>query len=118
MSDNNKTRLTIQCGGSSFAAPVGSVYNWRAVLDCADSIGLYREGREHVRVELGGLRRWIVFERTVGGSPLFCIGYQETVGATWQGPVAIGGSNRKTLCWLLPDNRVTIGDSPNFDGVT
>lgn len=107
-----QTLLTIQCGGSSFCTEIGNVRQFKGLLDCADVIGLSRDGRECVLVELGGLRRWIAFERSVGGSPLVCIGYQETVGARWQGNVAIGGSNRKVLCWLTSMGAMTIGASP------
>jgi hypothetical protein len=100
--------LTIQCGGSTFEAGPHDVARHRALLDCADAIGLVRDGVERVRVELGGLRRWIAFQRNVGGSPLYCIGYQETVGACWRGGLAIGGSNRKVIVRLHPDDTVTI----------
>lgn len=105
-----QTILTIQCGGSAFRTPMANLRRYRALLDCADAIGLDVGGRECVRVELGGLRRWIAFERVTGGSPLVCIGYQETVGARWRDSVAIGGSNRKVLCWLRPDGSVVVGN--------
>ena len=107
------TRLTIHIGGSSFEnIEPQKIQPWRALLDCADSIGLSQSGVERVRVDLGGLRRWIAFERTVGASPLTCIGYQETVGAIRQGDNVIGGSNRQVLCWLYPSGRVLVGLQP------
>jgi len=106
------TRLTINTGGSTFNADPRNIQPWRALLDCADSIALSQDGIERVRVDLGGLRRWVAFERISGGSPLTCIGYQETVGAVHRGDSIIGGSNRRVLCWLYPTGKVLVGLQP------
>lgn len=106
------TSLVIHCGGSTFSTGFGSVRRWRAVLDCADAISVVRDDAEHVRVRLGGLRRWVAFERSIGGSPFAVVGYQETVGAVWHGAAYTGGSNRKVLAWVGADGRVVVGDLP------
>jgi hypothetical protein len=105
-------QLIINLAGSAFAADLGDLRPWRPLLDNAESIALAQNGKERVRVELGGLRRWVAFERKVGGSPLVCLGYQETVGAVRRAGAVIGGSNRKCLAWLHPGGRVFIGDVP------
>ena len=94
--------LIIHVGGSSLRANFQNLQPWRTLLNCADSIGLARNGDECATVELGGQRRWIAFQKIVGGCPLSCIGYQETVGGI------PGGSNRKVLCWLGPDDKVRV----------
>lgn len=104
-------QLTIDVGGSALKADLNNLQPWRALLDNADAIALVQNGNECVRVDLGGLKRWIAFERNVSGSPFACIGYQETVGAQRYGNVVAGGSNRKVLAWLHPSGKVTIGNS-------
>ena len=106
------TQLIINVGGSALQANMERVREWRALLDCADSIALSWRGTERVRVDLGGLRRWIAFKRILGGSPFYCIGYQETVGAIHRHGAIIGGSNRKVLAWMTPGGLVSLGDSP------
>lgn len=106
------TQLIINVGGSALKASVERVHEWRALLDCADSIALFWNGAERVQVSLGGLRRWVAFKRTHGGSPLYCIGYQETVGALHRRGATIGGSNRKVLVWMLPGGRIYLGENP------
>lgn len=102
------TKLTIEVGGSAFQADLENLQPWRTLLGFADSIGLARDEHEVLRVELGGLRRWIAFKRDSAGSPLYCIGYQETVGAIRNGDQIIGGSSRKTLAWLYPSGQVVL----------
>ena len=104
--------LTIYCGASAFSTGFVNLRRWRHVLDCADGISLKHDDAERVRVQLGGLRRWIAFEQSVGGSPFAVVGYQETVGAVWCGNSYTGGSNRKVLAWVRDDSTVSIGDSP------
>lgn len=106
------TQLIINVGGSSFAAELDNLQHWQPFLNTADSIAIHRLGEERLRVDLGGLKRWITFEKTVGGSPLVCIGWQETVGATYVNGFPMGGSNRKVLAWLYPNGRVYWGDKP------
>jgi hypothetical protein len=106
--------LAIHCGASTFTTPLDGVREWRAVLDCADAISLWAGSAERVRVRLGGLRRWIAFERTIGSSPYACIGYQETVGAVQRGHAYTGGSNRKVLAWINGDGTVSIGELPSI----
>lgn len=106
--------LTIHCSGSIFNTPLHSIKRWRTVLDCADALSLSVNGAERVHVQLGGLRRWIAFERSVGGSPFAVVGYQETVGATWCGNAYTGGSNRKVLAWVAADGAVSIGAGPGI----
>lgn len=101
-------QLIINVGGSALTADLGNLQPWQALLSCADSIAIQRAGRECVRVDLSGQRRWIVFRRKVAGSPLVAIGHQETVGAQRFNGTYIGGSNRKTLAWLYPDGTVRI----------
>lgn len=105
-------KLIINLAGSAWTADLGDLRPWRPLLDNADSIALARDGEERVRVELGGLRRWIAFNRPVGGSPFACLGYQETIGAIHRGDSIIGGSNRQTLAWLSGDGHVYIGKKP------
>jgi hypothetical protein len=103
------TQLIINLAGSSFmTGDFGNLQTWRVVLDSADSIALMRDGQERVRVQLSGQRRWIAFNRIINGCPLYCIGWQETVGAMQRGGLYIGGSNRKTLAWLHPSGRVEL----------
>ena len=103
------TRLQIECSGSAFLISLSDARRWKGVLDCADAIVLKRNGVEQLRVQLGGLRRWIAFERFVGGSPLYAIGYQETIGAkASDGGYIVSGSNRKMIAYLYPDGRVAI----------
>ena len=104
------TRLKIEApGGSIFEIGLGDVQRWKGVLDCADAIALRRNGVDQLRVQLGGLRRWIAFQRSVGSSPLFAIGWQETIGAkTDDGGYIVSGSNRKMIAFLHPDGRVAI----------
>lgn len=104
------TKLTIGISGSVFQADLDNLQPWRALLSCADSIGLARNGSEMVRVELGGLRRWVAFRRNSAGSPLYCIGYQETVGAMRKGNQIVGGSSRKFLAWLHPSGQVVLSN--------
>ena len=104
--------LAIHCGASTFAAPLGNVREWRAVLDCADAISLWAGSAERVRVQLGGLRRWIAFERTIDSSPYAVVGYQETVGAERRGHAYTGGSNRKVLAWVGESGPVSVGELP------
>ena len=104
--------LAIHCGASTFTTPLNGVREWRAVLDCADAISLYAGSAERVRVRLGGLRRWVAFEHTIGGSPCAVIGYQETIGAVRQGHAYTGGSNRKVLAWVNEDGLVSVGELP------
>ena len=105
------TTLSINVGGSAFSADWHSLPTWRVLLDNADSIAIQRDGEERVRVDLGGLRRWIAFSKCVNGSPLYCIGYQETVGAVQRSGLIVAGSNRKVTAWLHPSGRVTIGEA-------
>lgn len=100
--------LTIGIGGSVLEADLDNLQPWRTLLNCADSIGLIQDKSEAVRVELSGQRRWIAFKRTIGGCPLYAIGYQETVGGMHRQDAVIGGSNRKVLCWLRPDGSVRV----------
>jgi hypothetical protein len=109
-----ETQLIISVGGSALRADIGNLQPWRALLNNADAIAVSRNGKECVRVELDGLKRWIVFERNVSGSPFCALGYQETVGALRRGNVIVGGSNRKVLAWLHPGGRITIGSSPRI----
>ncbi|MBU0792325.1 MAG: hypothetical protein KKC55_17960 [Gammaproteobacteria bacterium] len=104
--------LTIYCGASAFSTGFDELRRWRHVLNCADAISLKHDGAERVHVRLGGLRRWIAFEQSVGGSPFAVVGYQETVGAVWHGESYSGGSNRKVLAWVRGDGTVSIGDMP------
>lgn len=104
--------LTIYCGASAFSTGFGNLRRWRHVLDCANGISLRHDGAERVRVQLGGLRRWVAFKQSIGGSPFAVVGYQETVGAVWRGNAYTGGSNRKVLAWVRDDGTVSIGDSP------
>lgn len=104
-----ETRLKIECSGSTFLVGLGDVRRWKAVLDCADAIALRQNGVDQLRVQLGGLRRWIAFKRSVGGSPLCAIGWQETIGAqTDDGGYIVSGSNRKMIAFLYPNGRVEI----------
>lgn len=103
------TRLQIECSGSAFLISLGDAQRWKTVLDCADAIALRRNGVEQLRVQLGGLRRWIAFERLIGGSPLYAIGWQETIGVeASDGGYITTGSNRKMIAFLHPDGRVAI----------
>ena len=102
------TQLIINVGGSALCAELDDLQPWRALLSNADSIALQHNGAVRVRVELSGLKRWIAFNRIVNGSPLRCIGWQETVGAIYRNNAIIGGSNRKVLAWLHPSGRVEI----------
>jgi hypothetical protein len=106
--------LSIAVGGSVLNADYwDDLRPWAPLLNNADSIALVSDGQERVRVDLSGPRRWIAFAREVGaGSLVFCIGYQETVGALHRGGAILGGSNRKTLAWLHPGGRVVIGAEP------
>ena len=101
--------LVINVGGSSFQTDLNDLNPWRALLDGADTLSLAQNNVERVRVQLGGLRRFIAFRKHIDGSPLYCIGFQETVGALVRGDVYIGGSNRKTMAWLHPSGFVDIG---------
>jgi hypothetical protein len=101
-------QLVINVGGSALTADLDNLQPWRALLNCADSIAVQRSGREMLRVDLSGHRRWIVFKRNIGGSPLICIGHQETIGVRRVNGRYIGGSNRKTLAWLHPNGRIEV----------
>ena len=105
------TELIINVGGSALkTTDFDNLIPWYALLRGADSIALAQNNVERVRVQLGGLRRFIAFRKHIDGSPpLYCIGFQETVGALVRGDVYIGGSNRKTMAWLHPSGRVDIG---------
>ena len=96
--------LSIDVGGSTLRADPVNLDRWRDLLNCADRIGLAFGSRERVSVNLSGQRRWIAFTRNSCGSPLYCVGYQETVGAFGGN----SGSNRKVLCWLMPDDSVRV----------
>ena len=110
-----ETKLIINLAGSAWTADLGDLRPWYPLLNNADSIALAQNGIERVRVELGGLRRWIAFSRPVGGSPLYVIGHQESVGAIYRnGSVVFSGSNRKVLAWLNASGGVYIGE--NFGG--
>ena len=106
------TSLAIHCGGSTFNTSFDGIKRWRPVLDCADAISVVRDDVERVSVRLGGLRRWVAFEQSIGGSPFAVIGYQETVGAVWHGAAYTGGSNRKVLAWVGAGGHVIVGDGP------
>ena len=109
---NGSAALAIYVAGSAFAAPLAEARRHRALLNCADAIGLVdldNGQRVRVRVDLGGDRRWIAFQED-GGPP--CVGYQETVGAERHGFTTVGGSNRKVLAWLADDGSVRIGEEP------
>jgi hypothetical protein len=101
-------QLIINVGGSALTADLGNLQPWHALLNCADSIAVQRKGREMLRVDLSGQKRWIVFRRKVAGCPLICIGFQETPGASPGILHSIGGSNRKVLAWLGSDNVLKI----------
>lgn len=104
-------KLKIIVGGSALMADFHNLQPWRALLDSADAIAIQTGPAERLRVDLSGLRRWIAFSKSLNGSPLYCIGWQETVGAIHRNGSIIGGSNRKTMAWLHPSGRVVIGDS-------
>lgn len=101
--------LTAQVGASSFNIPWTDLTEWRAVLNCAESLSLNQNGIRLVSVDLEE-RRWIAFQTQVNGSALDVIGYQETVGAMQRG--GLSGSNRKVLVWHCPDGHLFIGDKP------
>lgn len=101
-------QLIINVGGSALSADLGNLQPWRALLDCADGIAIQRDGRERLRVDLNGLRRWIVFERKEAASPFVCIGWQETVGLIRRNGAIVSGSNRKVLARLYQSGRVEI----------
>jgi len=105
----DNVKLAVRCGASAFSVPFGALGEWKPLLDCADSFALVRNGTEVVDVRLGGLRRWIAFKRDgIGGSPLFGIGYQETVGAQRRGREYWGGSNRKVVVLVRADGTVRV----------
>jgi len=110
--------LAIHCGSSTFSTALDGLKPWRPVLDCADAISLICDNAERVHVRLDGLRRWIAFERTIGGSPFAVIGYQETVGARRQDNTYTGGSNRKVLAWVGEHGGIFIGESPDVPRAT
>jgi len=105
------TELIINVGGSSLrTAAFDDLKPWYALLNGADSIALAQNNMERVRVQLGGLRRFIAFRKDIDGKPpLYCIGWQETVGAIQRDGLYIGGSNRKVMVWLHPSGYVDIG---------
>lgn len=104
--------LYASIGASTFKIDWQRIGEWAPALDCADWLALAQNGTERIRVDLSDGQRWVAFRRNVNGSALACIGYQETVGATYRGPMTIGGSNRKFLAWLHPSGRVYIGEQP------
>jgi len=106
------TELIINVGGSSLrTAAFDDLKPWYALLSGAESIALAQNNEIRVQVQLGGLRRFIAFKRddNDGKPPLFCIGWQETVGAIQRDGLYIGGSNRKVMVWLHPSGYVDIG---------
>lgn len=104
------TALIINVGGSSLRTTAfDDLKPWYALLQNADSIALAQGGSERIRVQLGGLRRFIAFKKDIDSKPLYCIGWQETVGAIQRGDLYVGGSNRKVMAWLHPSGRVEIG---------
>ena len=104
------TKLIINVGGSALStSDFDDLKPWYALLGGADSIALAQNNVERVRVQLGGLRRFIAFKRDNGSSPLHFIGYQETVGAIVREGLYIGGSNRKVIACLHPSGHVEIG---------
>lgn len=111
----NSYILSVECGGRTFNIQPNQVREWKPLLDCADSFVVMDADRPIIRIQLGGTRRWIVYQDSVSGSPVLAVGYQESVGALRKGPnVYVGGSSRKVLCWLLPDGPVTVG--PYLEG--
>ena len=103
--------LVVEVSGSAFELPFDSqrfAKEDRALLDCADGFTLLLSGCPVVSVELDGMRRWIAFEDDVSGSPAYCVGYQETVGAILDGKTYIGGSNRKMIAQIVPGGYVTV----------
>ena len=102
--------LVATVGASAFAVDWERIREWGPVLDSAERISLFQDGQERVRVELDEPhKRWIAFRRSVNGSQVACVGYQETVGAIYRGALTIGGSNRRVLSWLDSTGRLTIG---------
>ena len=104
--------LRARVGASTLDIDFAEIRGWAPLLDSATAIYLHHDGREVVTVQLDGFRRWVAFRREMAGSLLYCVGYQETVGAAQHGNLIIGGSNRKTLAWVYPCGRVSIGDKP------
>lgn len=104
--------LSIRVAGSSFSAPFDDTRfdRHRALLDCADGIALHRNGH-CIDVELDDMKRWVAFYEEQSGSALYCVGYQETVGAVQKDGMYIGGSNRQVLCWLAPDGTIRVTSS-------
>lgn len=93
--------LSAQVGASSFSVPWADLGEWRSVLNCADGLTLRNE-TQVLNLDLGGTRRWIAFQKQINGSPLDCVGYQETV----------AGHNRKVLIWHCPNGAFFVGDEP------
>ena len=98
-------------GASAFEVDFDRLSVWKPALDCAKWLSLSIGDLEHVRIDLSGSVRWIAFQKIVNGSPITCIGHQETIGLTKRGNTIVSGSNRKTLAWLHPSGRVFIGES-------
>ena len=98
-------------GASAFEIDFDRIPEWKTALDCAQWLSLSIGDHEHVRVDLAANTRWIAFRKIINGSPMSCIGHQETFGVTRQGGIITGGFNRKTLAWLHPSGRVFIGES-------
>lgn len=105
-------KLSAIVGASTFDIDWDNLQAWKPVLACAESLGLSRNGTDLLKLDLNTTRRWIAFQKTINGSPLACIGYQETVGAIQRASVTTGGSNRKMLAWIRPDDSVYIGSCP------
>lgn len=105
-------KLSAMVGASTFNIDWDNLQAWKPVLACADSLSLSRNSTDLLRLDLGTTRRWIAFQKTINGSPLACIGYQETVGAIQRGGMTIGGSNRKMLAWIRLDDSIYIGSCP------
>jgi hypothetical protein len=99
-------QLMINVAGSSLYADFDNLQSWQSVLNSAQSIAIADNGRVCARVDLSGLRRWIAFKRISNGSPLYAIGFQETVGAIQRGGLIVAGSNRKCILWLHPSGYV------------
>ena len=102
--------LAAQVGASSFNIPWSDLKEWKAVLNCAESLSLNQNGTQLVKIDLSDTQRWIAFQAEMNGSSLTCVGYQETVGAMQRG--GFSGSNRKVLVWHRPNGTFFIGNEP------
>jgi hypothetical protein len=109
-------QLIINVGGSALSADLGNLQPWYTLLNCADSIAIQRDERECLRVDLDGLRRWIVFERKEAASPFLCIGYQETVGLIRIGPPIPRRTYRDKVNGVDRAHRLTQSLQPHLRG--